>query len=174
MLWFKSAVFRCQISSQCKMQSRKLTPTILIMHYLWCFSTILFNIHDAGTFIIHNVFVLCSMFMMMIEIGAVVLHVRYWVSACAVTWNLDTASWSVAQQQYSVLFNFQENLNKQDLEMQDWLRFDLYVKMEKRLVVRSNGEALQRFRDLELMQTSFISYKNRVSMMLFKLIAKLI
>ena len=66
MLWFKSAVFRCQISSQCKMQSRKLTPTILIMHYLWCFSTILFNIHDAGTFIIHNVFVLCSMFMMMI------------------------------------------------------------------------------------------------------------
>ena len=66
---FKSAVFRCQISSQCKMQSRKLTPTILIMHYLWCFSTILFNIHDAGTFIIHNMFVLCSMFMMMIEIG---------------------------------------------------------------------------------------------------------
>ena len=99
---------------------------------------------------------------------------RYWVSACAVTWNLDTASWSVAQQQYSVLFNFQENLNKQDLEMQDWLRFDLYVKMEKRLVVRSNGEALQRFRDLELMQTSFISYKNRVSMMLLKLIPELI
>lgn len=50
----------------------------------------------------------------------------------------------------------------------------MYVKMEKRLVVRSNGEALQRFRDLELMQTSFISYKNRVSMMLLKLIAELI
>ena len=144
------------------------------MHYLWCFSTILFNIHDAGTFIIHNMFVLCSMFMMMIGDRWCCMHVRYWVSACAVTWNSDTASWSVAQQQYSVLFNFQENLNKQDLEMKDWLRFDLYVKMEKRLVVRSNGEALQRFRDLELMQTSFISYKNRVSMMLMKLIGELI
>ena len=50
----------------------------------------------------------------------------------------------------------------------------MYEKMEKRLVVRSNGEALQRFRDLELMQTSFISYKNRVSLMLLKLIAELI
>ena len=154
------------------MQSRKLTPTILIMHYLWCFSTILFNIHDAGTFIIHNMFVLCSMFMMMIEIGGAACEILSERMRSYLEFGYSQLI-SCTTTIYSVLFNFQENLNKQDLEMQDWLRFDLYVKMEKRLVVRSNGEALQRFRDLELMQTSFISYKNRVSMMLLRLIAEL-
>ena len=115
MLWFKSAVFRCQISSQCKMQSRKLTPTILIMHYLWCFSTILFNIHDAGTFIIHNVFVLCSMFMMMIgdRCCGEILSERMRSYLEFGYSQLISCTTTI----YSVLFNFQENLNKQDL---DW------------------------------------------------------
>ena len=34
--------------------------------------------------------------------------------------------------------------------------------MEKRVNIRSSEESLRRYRDLELMQTCFISYKNRV------------
>ena len=169
MLWFKSAVFRCQISSQCKMQSRKLTPTILIMHYLWCFSTILFNIHDAGTFIIHNVFVLCSMFMMMIGDRRCCMWDTEWAHAQLPGIWIQPAD----QLHNNNIFCFVQ-LSRKLKQAGSWLKLVLYVKMEKRLVVRSNGEALQRFRDLELMQTSFISYKNRVSMMLLKLIAELI
>jgi len=36
------------------------------------------------------------------------------------------------------------------------------MNIERRIAVRSSKEALQRYRDFEQMQNSFISYKNRV------------
>ena len=38
----------------------------------------------------------------------------------------------------------------------------LFQNMEKRVNIRSSEESLRRYRDLELIQTCFISYKNRV------------